>query len=1003
MIAKQQIDCYNTRMYYAIIEIINLEYLKEHDPEKHKTASDIVNDCLLAEGFSWRAGNGPFATYSIDAGNHSRNGGFLNSIINLCGCLSNPELELPGCSAIVMSTREYEASVDRKVHPFFYEIDDLDSAYITTDVLQNIDSVLEVTGDNHLLKLEKQNPQPRRGGNLSRNAFISTICSLGRLDDVIAPLYQEDAPAAILVKNGMAEGVYPSVVEKLKDYTSHKTGHLVLDCTPVYEDDGLTDPFVNSIHRPLFDRVDEYLDGNQKTIWKTQKHLLLKRPPEQSAHVNRFFMVYSLYLQAFAAYMREYQSIPFIVCYTIDSIHKESLAFLFNIISKHKYSGSFFIVAISGPKSKFRFPADFATETIEINVPGKNEIENGITPFTESPETREPFLQYVSTVKRLSAFSLYVMFKEYLDCSDDTEYISSLKSNTAKKQDAIQPVLSYISSLEHPVQYVLLVILKANGLFNVDDIVSVCDAAGLNQQTVRDAINCLERDNVAAANTSGYFYIPVAIDVRWPKKHFGDFADKINRRIIQHIENLKAPRFPIAWYFSVITGNIDDMDSFQLIFKKMSLLLDYDNDELFDYYTGKLKSVLKDLDDAREYEAGIHLLLLRKAFIENDRQKIRDLILNLNQRAASIPDGLKADYFLLSAFYMIYKAEFREGIKKAKDALSLSQSRGCSSGIVASNIEIGNASLALRKFEEASWYYDFALKEARSAGSGIEQAKSVFHVCLIDYINGNYSKALREIEVIETTAAFYENASWTIAIQFLKGRLYFETGMYADSGKTFLNGLSLLEFAPNHEASRLFWRWYARTAVYSGDAAAARHLLEEQLPHHEACFFLSEFWCLQGEMLKAGEYAGEAKRSVPAFVPHSTECFLWDDGFMMLEMKAFSRISARRHFLHLMDVFEAYIACKLDPSDASKEELARLCIDEKIDENDPCNCRYFYWYSDAIPEKNSSAHLTAVNRALKYLQERAARIDKPKTKFAYLNNNYWNKHILERAREVKLV
>jgi hypothetical protein len=74
--------------------------------------------------------------------------------------------------------------------------------------------------------------------------------------------------------------------------------------------------------------------------------------------------------------------------------------------------------------------------------------------------------------------------------------------------------------------------------------------------------------------------------------------------------------------------------------------------------------------------------------------------------------------------------------------------------------------------------------------------------------------------------------------------------------------------------------------------------------------------------------------------------------------------------------------------------------------DDPNAYLYAYFYSLVLPEdslEEGDDKATVLSRSLKSLQERASRIDLPPHKSAFLSSNYWNRRIMEDARERRII
>ena len=125
----------------------------------------------------------------------------------------------------------------------------------------------------------------------------------------------------------------------------------------------------------------------------------------------------------------------------------------------------------------------------------------------------------------------------------------------------------------------------------------------------------------------------------------------------------------------------------------------------------------------------------------------------------------------------------------------------------------------------------------------------------------------------------------------------------------------------------------------------------------------------------------------------------WDGIFGPAERLAGIDVQER-----LCPAFESMLAAA--SSAESHSAVAEMIREERLDPNDPHNGLYCFLYASSISSSGAGRNLdyvTALSRAAKYMQERAARIDDASVRQQYLRNNYWNRRILEQARANKLV
>jgi hypothetical protein len=185
----------------------------------------------------------------------------------------------------------------------------------------------------------------------------------------------------------------------------------------------------------------------------------------------------------------------------------------------------------------------------------------------------------------------------------------------------------------------------------------------------------------------------------------------------------------------------------------------------------------------------------------------------------------------------------------------------------------------------------------------------------------------------------------------------------------------------------------------------AVRILDKCGPGPEAVFFRAEADFFRKDYRKARERL----EALPD-TPYRGDCFLgdgfeWKDGFYFAENLCIGRRQGAFFLPNLIRFFHAYL-CGLEADPSGIEKMSRLIRDEKISKNDPYLRIYYYWYSKILPEGENPAfedRLTVLGRAMQNLQSRTSKMDSPLHKRAFRGKNYWNRLLMEDARQYNLV
>ena len=244
---------------------------------------------------------------------------------------------------------------------------------------------------------------------------------------------------------------------------------------------------------------------------------------------------------------------------------------------------------------------------------------------------------------------------------------------------------------------------------------------------------------------------------------------------------------------------------------------------------------------------------------------------------------------------------------------------------------------------------------------------------------------------------------YELYLVFLEVRIQFELGRYDECIELCCRGLNLCALY-GEEPRPVFARWLKRAEAYSGSAAKAAIALENQLDNPEARLFYSEALFLSDQREKA------LRALQPELFDLSSEPVYFEPAERMKWSTGFAQVEDRGIHGELLGLriraFRAYMQSILEETNFGIDELARITREEKLSNIDPYNGLYFYYYACAIETAsgvNNLDRLTALSKALKYVQERAATMDNSADKLSYLRNNYFNSRILEEAKASNLL
>jgi hypothetical protein len=380
-----------------------------------------------------------------------------------------------------------------------------------------------------------------------------------------------------------------------------------------------------------------------------------------------------------------------------------------------------------------------------------------------------------------------------------------------------------------------------------------------------------------------------------------------------------------------------------------------------------------------------------------------------------------AEYVNLRSQILANKISFNLGVRDiaaasrtAKEAMLLNQE--LKGGAASSYRYFALVNSATQGLDDALEYISFAVEQAEKAKLNEELILSAYFASGLLLLYGNLSKAEHFSLKAEEAAAAIGRPGWARRARFLKGRIRFETGYYADALEIFdsLAGQSGGTAPLPAPEADLPAAWAGRAALFlnrgkNGAFAAP----PRENPSPDGRLFAIEAACLAGDYGRTEDLA-EKWRAAPGEPPFegAGEDFLfteqpdWQSGFSQCESLL---IPGRRFRNRFVSMYQALARSRLETSREGKEALVdtvqRLLREDLLVNTDPNEVFYLYAHYRILKETGAAQVdlNTAVSIAFKRLQHRASRIGSDRARQTYLTRPFWNGALSLAAREYKLI
>lgn len=318
---------------------------------------------------------------------------------------------------------------------------------------------------------------------------------------------------------------------------------------------------------------------------------------------------------------------------------------------------------------------------------------------------------------------------------------------------------------------------------------------------------------------------------------------------------------------------------------------------------------------------------------------------------------------------------------------------------------LGLCALAQAQIKEGADYLSNAYELAEEAPDPLECILASYAEAGALLVLGDLRRAsLRGAKAAEWARSAFR-ADWETACDFLAGRIAFELGRYAAAGEDFGRVRATSRVYGNPKAAIRAELWAGRAAAYAGDGGQARALLSRHGDDAEALWFLSELAFFEGNEAEAAAHAARALTRISPHPYQAADAALWTSGFDCLEARALGFVGQRSYLADQIGAFADFTASlgqkRIEPIFA----IALRTREERLATLHPQAHLYHYYCFLGISASGGGPleAATVFSKSFKALQTRTARMEEASLKNEYLENNRWNRLILDEARRHKLI
>ena len=388
----------------------------------------------------------------------------------------------------------------------------------------------------------------------------------------------------------------------------------------------------------------------------------------------------------------------------------------------------------------------------------------------------------------------------------------------------------------------------------------------------------------------------------------------------------------------------------------------------------------------------LRLYLLRKA--------PKDL-----QRIDKIFNDHVSEYFLNKASLVYAQGQWEAAFVLAKKSLSAFQRIGDHKGETYAHLELGLAQLALRRIRDAQDHFDIARRIGTQINAVWGEIRAVVLRTVTIFLHGNLSQAMKEcLEHREFTRREGRRDVWML-LTLVAVRIEWELGQYREVEKYAEEGMQIAELYKFKDEKRVFGIWRGRSLL-AQNKEEGRTILEsftassDESAFREALTFLAEHAWFNKQYK-------EAKRLIllAASEPRLDKRILsetedWTDGYRPVEGRLGSEASFMDVLAERISAMNVLFNSK-ESLPQEKQNLSVLIEQLKKSSYSPYSHEITLCVALSLQKKENTQQHYYIRQAFMDLQSRAARIDSNQIRHAWLNNNPWNKLLMDESRKMK--
>jgi tetratricopeptide (TPR) repeat protein len=728
-----------------------------------------------------------------------------------------------------------------------------------------------------------------------------------------------------------------------------------------------------------------------------------------------FTLGYLLYVRAFVR-MTSSRFLPsFFACEGVETWHPDARRLTARLIKEFLPDSNFIPVLSSATEV---VPEEFASFTVIplcVHSLGKREIRSlsrRLFPGLEIPETEIHRIRQRTSGLCMPVISyLQYLFKtgKIRNAESRFQWVQSFEEESVLPANPLSVHWFLIRSLGDGIYLLLYALYLAAGLLDRKRLFQFLVEQGLERTDVERSLQTLIALGLV---TDGDILVPRIPPLRRKLEELlGKEGERLRERLISHLyASWKKGEYPhrvLLFSFFARSGRTGlAVEVLPEVIRRKIDEGDLEGAGLFSDPRRLEFSVPPDAGQKETLKLISMTGRLRIALKDFRQERVEEIQIPARPVGADMDTEVAGDVALVRVLYRLAVGNSGSALEELKTALLEFQENGFERGERSAYHILGLTMMGEGRLGEAIEYLLLSERLHAEAADTLGALRSSSSLAVGYFLDGRLTQCLQTAERAETNAAAIGQREQELFARFLRARVCFQLGYYDECFTLLQQCLCDSVLYSMRGARVVLSAWLGRAMLYLGDVQSASRYLEKLEKSAEVFYFLAESSLFSHNLKNASRFAEQALESAgpSAFPP--PEGVSWRDGFSSVEGRCFSLSRDNAFFRRGV---RALTGCLLGMRGSAKEairELHRLTRGEEALGEDPGSYLHAYFYSLVLPELSTEEgddKTTILSKSVKGLQGRASRIEAPAHKSAFLTASYWNRRIMEDARQRKLI